>query len=306
MSNGGRPLTRLGLAALIVTMTMAVGVRAPFAAEPIHFILIQPGSPGTTEEAAPLMKRLADYLAAQLPDRPVVKGLYVNTLEAAQEAIARARPRVAIVTLPYYLERRAPYDLRPVLATRPGGRSEDRYRLLIASTNPITNWRQLRGTVAGTLCHTPQAVARMMFDTAQLPFRCQPTDRLLRAIRQVIKGELAGVLVTEEQQDSLTALPEGSQLRVLHETPAVPPPLVVSFGPPDGTVQMIAQALEKMKQDPAAAELLKELRTDGFDSINFRALDELQRPIGRPDKSPGTTPDTVPGTIPGRLPKTSP
>jgi len=245
---------------------------APAAASaPIHFLLIQPGSPGTTEEAAPVIGRLADYLAQHLPKGTAVSGLYLNSIDQVPPVVAQQKPRVAIVTLPYYLEHRAAYDWRPQLISRPGGKTEDHYHLLVSTTNPAAGWEKLTGEVAGTLCFTPEPVARLLFDrhAASLPFRCQPTDRLLRAARQVARGELAGLVVTDEQFTSLMTLPEGKSLKELHATGPLLPPLVVTFGQPDAPLEAVIQALRGMKDDPAAHDLLTDLRTDGFGPVDL-------------------------------------
>jgi hypothetical protein len=248
------------------------------AAQPIHFLLIQPGSPGTTEEAAPVIGRLADYLAQHLPKGTAVSGLYLNSIDRVASAVAQQKPRMAIVTLPYYLEHRTTYDWRPQLATQPGGKTDDHYRLLVSAANPAAGWETVTGTVAGALCVTPEPVARLLFNrpAAALPFRCQPTDRLLRASRQVVRGELAGLIVTDEQYSSLMALPEGRSLKELHATGPLVPPLVVTFGPPDAPLEAVIQALRGMKEDPAAHDLLGELRTDGFGPIDSAALERIQ------------------------------
>jgi hypothetical protein len=249
-----------------------------FGAESVHFLLIQPGSPGTTEEAAPVISRLAGYLAAHLPKGTAVAGLYLNAIDQVKPAIAQERPRFAIVSLPYYLEQRAAYNWRPQLISRPGGKTEDHYHFLVSSSNPAARWEKVTGEVAGTLCFTPEPVARLLFDrsAASLPFRCQPTDRLLRASRQVARGELAGLIVTEEQFTSLMALPEGKSLKALRATGPLLPPLVVTFGPPDGTLKAIMHTLQGMNADPAARDLLTELRTDGFGPVDSSALERIQ------------------------------
>jgi len=261
------------------------------AAAPIHFLLIQPGSPGTTEEAAPVIGRLADYLAQHLPKGTAVAGLYLNSIDQVPPAVAKQKPRVAIVTLPYYLEHRAVYDWRPQLATRPlptgqagGGKTEDHYHLLVSTTNSAAGWETLSGEVAGTLCFTPEPVARLLFNrpAAALPFHCQPTDRLLRASRQVARGELAGLVVTDEQYTSLMALPEGTSLKELHATGPLVPPLVVTFGPPDAPLEAVINALRGMKNDPSAHDLLGELRTDGFGPIDSAALERIQSEFEKP------------------------
>jgi len=261
------------------------------AAQPIHFLLIQPGSPGTTEEAAPLIGRLANYLAAHLPKGTPVTGLYLNSVDTVQAAITQSHPRFAIVSLPYYLEQRAAYDWRPQLATRPlpagqagGGRTDDHYHLLVTRSNPAATWEKLTGEVAGTLCFTPEPVARLLFNrpAAALPFHCQPTDRLLRASRQVARGELAGLVVTDEQYTSLMALPEGTSLKELHATGPLVPPLVVTFGPPDAPLEAVINALRGMKNDPSAHDLLGELRTDGFGPIDSAALERIQSEFEKP------------------------
>jgi ABC transporter, phosphonate, periplasmic substrate-binding protein len=263
----------------------AILVQVPaMAAQPIHFLLIQPGSPGTTEEAAPLIGRLADYLAARLPKGTIVAGLYLNSIDQVTPAIKKDHPRFAIVTLPYYLEHRAAHDWRPQLATRPGGYTEEQYRLLVATGSHAATWRALDGDVAGTLCFTAEPVARLFFEesAASLPFRCRPTDRLLTAARRVIRGELSGLLVTEEQYASLMLLPERKQLRAVSTSPPLPTPLVVTFGPPDGPLNGIIQALLGMKDDPTAHDLLIELRTDGFGPVDQAALGRLQSAFEKP------------------------
>jgi hypothetical protein len=263
------------LLGLILLAAACAGARA--ADDPIHFLIIQPGSPGTTEEAAPLMARLAEYLSTHSAGKPTVEGLYVNTLNDVERAIRKLQPRIAIVTLPYYLEQRVRLGLRVQLATRPGGRTEDHYRLLVAATNPATSWEAVKGDVAGTLCFTADAVARLLFQrpATALPFHCQPTDRLLRAARQVVQGELSGLLLTDEQYTSLQTLPEGKSLKELHATPPLPPSLVVSFGTPDGGAKALTKTMVEMKNDPAAHDLLTELRTDGFEPIDPRRLTPL-------------------------------
>jgi hypothetical protein len=227
------------------------------------------------------MARWADYLSAHLPGRPPITGFYLNSTDRARNVLSQIKPRFAVVTLPYYLEHRRRRNFQPQLISRPGGRVEDQYRLLVAAANPATDWQALTGDVAGTLCHTADAVALLMFQqsAATLPFQCQPTDRLLRAARQVVRGELNGLLATDEQFTSLLALPEGKQLRVLHASEPLPPPLVVTLGRPDGVQHAIIQILLGMKDDPTAKELLTELRTDGFGPIDLALIDALQQRV---------------------------
>ncbi len=267
-------MKRLGVALLLVLLLAPIATAAD---DPLTFALIQPGAPGTTEEAAPLMARWADYLSARLPGRPPVTGLYVNSIDRAGNVLSQIKPRFAVVTLPYYLEQRRRRNFQPQLISRPGGQTVDRYRLLVRTDHPATGWQALTGEVAGALCHTADAAARLTFQrsAAELPFRCQPTDRLLRSARQVVQGELSGLLVTDEQYLSLVALPEGKQLRVLHTSEPLPPPLVVTLGRPDGVQHAIIQILLGMKDDPTARELLTELRTDGFGPVDLDALEKL-------------------------------
>lgn len=264
--------------AAVVLLGLALAAAPVFAAgDPVQFLVIQPGAPGSSNEAAPLMARLADYLSRHAAGKPIVKALYVNTPTAAERAIATLQPQLAIVTLPYYLEERERHGLRAQLITRPGGHTEDYYRLLVPVKTHMTSWKELRGAVWGTLCFNADAVARLLFQQSAdaLPFRCEPTDRLLRAVRQVTKGEAAGVLLTDEQFDALSALPERKSLTSLAQTTPLPPPLVVSFDGPSGAVAALTKALLDMKADPAAHDLLNELRTDGFGPIDSTLAAQL-------------------------------
>jgi len=269
---------------MLILAAMCAGDRAAHALDdPVQFLIIQPGSPGSSDEAAPLMTRLADYLAARVPGRPIVKALYVNTPDAAERAVRTLNPRAAIVTLPYYLEQRVRHRLQAKLISRPGGRAEDHYHLLVSSAGAVADWRALHGEVAGTLCFTADAASRLLFGrpASLLPFHCQPTDRLLRASRQVVSGELAGLIVTDEQYGSLMALPEGKSLKELLTTGPLPPPLVVTFEPQDGASSGLTKALLEMKNDPTARALLAELRTDGFTPVDPAVIEQVQSDYAR-------------------------
>lgn len=255
-------------------LLIAIPVVAP-AGQNLDFVVIQPGQPGTTEDAQPVMDALASYLAQQLGDGAVVAGRYFNRSEAADAYLAEHAPVWGIVSLGYYLAHREQRCMTPLASTRPGGEDSDVWRLLVAGQGAAT-WDALQGTVSGTMLYEPAVAARLMFDGAveTLPFELQGTSRPLRAVRAVLRGKAAGVLLDAPQYRAMQALPAVATLRVLATSAPLPNAAVVVFGEVTPCHERLRDVLLKMGQDPQAVQLLQLLQTEGFGPADAR-LDHL-------------------------------
>lgn len=235
----------------------------------LSFVVIQPGQPGSPEEAQPVMNVLADYLRERVK-ADKIQGKYENRLPEALELLRREKPRWGIVSLPFYVRHAEGLRLVPVASTRPNGRSKDVWTLM-APRDTAGDWRTLRGTVLGTMLFEPGSAACLLFRVAhrQLPMHFEGTSRPLLAIRRMVNVRPAGkdisaVVLDSSQVEALKTLPLAEKLQGIHQSGELPTSPVVSFGPPDEGTRSLVSALMAMKDDEKGRELLQVLQTDGF------------------------------------------
>ena len=265
---------------VLMMLPVLVGVRPALAQPRLDFVIIQPGQPGTPEDAQPVMDALAAYLQNKLGKQVAIQGRYFNRADSAQAYLQTARPRWGIVGLGFFLENRERFDLRPAAATRPGGSDQDLWRLVVGPKGPA-QWRQIQGKVSGTMLFDQAAAGQLLFAShpGQLPFALEGTFQPLAAVRAVLAGRTAGAVLDRPQWEALQALPQFTQLRVLLQSKPLPTSPVVTFGAPDARTAQLTKVLQGMEQDPAAASLLQLLQTEGFGPVDGRlATLKLARP----------------------------
>jgi hypothetical protein len=233
--------------------------------ERMNFVVIQPGQPGSAEEARPVMDALAVYLQQKLGGEAVLSGSYFNHTEDALAALEKQTPQWGIVSLGFFVEHGGRFAMQPIASTRPGGSEQDRWQLVVAR-DQAADWRKLSGGVEGTMLFQAAAAARLLFDAEpqQLPFALQGTFSPLRAVRDVARGKAAGAVIDLPQYKALQSLPLMAKLTVIHRSAPLPTAAVVWFGPSGPAAQKLANVLRRMADDPEAGDLLQLLQTDGF------------------------------------------
>ncbi len=252
------------LVRLVAAFLLLVPIAVAAEDASLDFVVIQPGQPGDPLSAQPVMNALADYLHSRLCDVELA-GRYYNRTEEALEALASDAPRWGIVSLGFFIEQGQGLSLEPIASTRPDGEEQERLYLLVAADG-ADDWRQLAGTVAGTALFQQHAAARLLFDAApeELPFALEGTFHPLRSLRQLLRGELAGVVVDRPQFQALQDLPLFQQVKTLHASKDLPTAPVVWFGKPTEAAQRLITVLQDMADDPQAAGLLTLLQNQGF------------------------------------------
>lgn len=233
--------------------------------ESLDFVIIQPGQPGTSEDAQPTMDVLAAYVRKQLGGGVNVKGRYFNEVEPALEYLRGSGPKWGIVSMTFYATHGRRLALKPLASSRPGGYDKDRWLLAVAVPGP-EDWRQVTGTVTGTMLHDSATAACLLFqrEAASLPFALSGTIQPLMALRQVIKGRAAGVVLDRVQYEALRKTPSADSVKVIHQSPDLPFSPVVWIGEPDSRQKPLAAVFLDMKKNPEGQLLLKQLQTDGF------------------------------------------
>lgn len=261
---------------LLVLLSLTVLICPAYGMDSFDFVIIQPGQPGTSEDAQPVMDAFASYVQDKLGQGVTVHGHYFNQIDPAEAFLASNRPGWGIVQLGYYLAHVDNTCMTPLASTLPGGADSDIWRLVVAKDGP-EQWQALQGTVSGTMLFEPSIAARLLFgkSEAELPFVLAGTSRPLRALRGVLRGKGGAVVLDKPQYDAVQALSLASKLKVLTTSEPLPTSAVVAFGPPDDFHRRLRTVLENMQHDAAASELLQLLQTEGFGPVDAR-LDALQ------------------------------
>ena len=252
-----------------ILFLIAIGVfvwsRPAISGETLDFAVIQPGQPGTPQEARPVMDALAAYLQKKMGPGVTIKGWYFNELDPALDFLHNMPPVWGIVRLGFYSEHAIRFHMTALASTQPGGYNKDIWRLVVKK-DAHEGWKSLRGKVLGNMLFETDAAACLLFGVPpeQLPFVLAGTFRPLRSLRRVIKGKATGTVLDSAQYKALKALPLVKKIKVVHKSGELPASPVVWFGISDDRAKRLATILFGMKEDRDAETLLKLLQTDGF------------------------------------------
>jgi hypothetical protein len=229
------------------------------------FVVIQPGQPGTAQDAQPVMDSLAAYLRGKTGSTMIGSGHYFNELGQALAIVDHNPPLWGIVSLGFYLENASRLHLTPIASTRPGGGEKEAWALLTRKDGP-SQWNLLRGSVRGTMLFNKGAASCILFGIKPdgLAFQLTGTFQPLRSLRATAQGREAGIVLDRLQYQAMKNLPQEVELKTILNTGDLPSDPVVWFGSPEKASGELAAILMGMRDDPAAADLLKVLQTDGF------------------------------------------
>jgi hypothetical protein len=254
---------------LSIIILLAIGVFAwintAISGETLDFAVIQPGQPGTSQEAQPVMDALAAYIQKKMGSGVTVKGRYFNKLDPALDFLHNTPSVWGIVRLGFYSEQARRFQMTALASTRPGGYNKDIWRLVVKRDAP-EDWKSLKGKILGNMLFETDAAACLLFGVppAQLPFTLKGTFRPLRSLRRVAKGKTTGVVLDRSQYEALEALSLAKKIKTAHTSRELPASPVVWFGTPDDRTKRLTAILLGMKEDRDAETLLKLLQTDGF------------------------------------------
>ncbi len=248
-------LSRITVAFLAVVLCLSAWSIA--FAKATDFVMIMPGQPGSTEEAAPVMKAFAEYLTAKNDGHFTYSGAYYNELVLAKDHLSKVKPGFGIVSLGYYMENARKYGLEPLAATLPHGYTYDAWWVLTKNKSIEKN-----ADFKGSMLYTAKAAACLLPFPVEVHFH--GSDRPMKAARDVAAGTLDGIVATKVQYEAGKALPAVKNLVPYLITKHLPNSPVVSFGKASPAAQAAARVMIEMKNDPEAKDLLSLLQTTGF------------------------------------------
>ncbi len=243
---------------LLLVLLLATSV---FAGGRFDFVIIQPGQPGTTVEAQPVMDSLAEYMSIKLGT--AVKGVYYNDLGLAIDYLGKNKPAWGITGLTFFKSYEDKFKMHPVASTLPQGLDKDIWRLIVPADGP-DSIKDVKGSVYGSMLYAPAARSILVSGSEESSFEMEGTHKALRMLRKVNKGKAAGVCLDAVQYSVIAGSSRYANTKVIFESAKLPNSPVVWFGDTTDDALRLQGVLLDMKKDPAAADLLKLLQTEGF------------------------------------------
>ena len=260
---------RPALVLFLIATAVFISSGPAISGETLDFAVIQPGQPGTSHDARPVMEALAAYIQKKMGPGVTIRGSYFNKLDPALDFLQNTPPIWGIVRLGFYSEHALRFHMTVLASTRPGGYDKDIWRLVVGRDAP-NEWRNLSGKVMGNMLFETDTAACLLFDRlpAQLPFKLSGTFRPLRSLRKVVRGKATGAVLDRMQYEAVKALSLAKKIKVIHTSRELPTSPVVWFGTADDRTKRLTSILFNMKEDKDAQTLLKLLQTDGFGSAD--------------------------------------
>ncbi|HVR76046.1 MAG TPA: hypothetical protein VMT52_17070 [Planctomycetota bacterium] len=190
-------------------------------------VIVQPGYPGSTEDARGFVAELCAHVGRKA-DLAGLAGAYHNEEKPALAAIEKERPAFGVVSVGFYLEHRKELGLQALLQTKP----RDTF-VVVARAGDVKGLEGLKGeSVAGGPLHERKFLERIVFwgKADVSAWSLQPTLRASRALRDLVdrKKHRAVILVGRDHR-ALSPLYPGKTLEKLHESEYYPPAFLVAF-----------------------------------------------------------------------------
>ena len=277
---GGR--MRASLAALAAVVCCATSAQA---AEPIQFLICQPGGPDLSREQTAVMDGLFRYLEREMKlDEGRFEGRYTNSTDGCDKAL-KDKPAVIFPSVPIFVEQRRALDLVPVAQLRINGQARDYFYVMVSADADLVLSDLVGKTVMGTHLDSPRFLSDAVFG-GQLKadqLKLKPVKRALRAIRRVVRGRADAVVLDGAQYRALAGSRYVEKLKLLHTSPLLPtPPVTVvpsrvdaDFGP------RLGRALVGMAKDPEGKKVLETFQIEGFESTSLQQWAKLEARLNR-------------------------
>ncbi|MBI4585297.1 MAG: PhnD/SsuA/transferrin family substrate-binding protein [Planctomycetes bacterium] len=265
--------------AVLSGLSAAPEPRTQAAEKPMVFI--QPGYPGTTEEARGFVSSFCKVIR-QAGGPEVPAGEYHNDEKEGLKAAQEKQPLFGIVSLGFYLKHAGDLSLQPLLFSSPAEPFH-----LVARKGAFKDLAGLKDkAVTGTTLLELEFVERILFgfaDQGAAPaggpreWKVQPVKLFSRGYREVAKGRQDAVLMSHREYQGLKQLEAAKELEAIHTTRSYPVAVVVAFGErlPAEQQAKLSAALKSFGKTAEGKDLLQTMGIDGFTDADLKYLKAL-------------------------------
>lgn len=257
-------------------MTVALAISALLlAAEPVAFVAVAPGYPGSTAEAQAAMDAFARALAAQagLPAGSITAS-YFERDQAGAERLQKPDAAFGMVSFPFFLEHADALKLEARLAASQKGTGPTETWALVAKKGRVTGPASLDGwqvnSIAGYAPAFVTGTALSAWGRMPATVKVVQSSQVLSGLRKAVAGENVAVLLDGTQAAALPSLPFAGELEVVARSRPLPAGVVVTVGKrlsPDRW-KALEKALRDLPGNPEGAAALAGIRLQGFAPID--------------------------------------
>lgn len=248
-------------------------------------VIVQPGYPGSTEEAVDFMATLSGYIGKKMGFAGL-SGAYYNDGAKALAVISERSPPFGIVSLGFYLKHRKELRLKALGYSKP----KDNF-VLLGRPGDVKDLAALDGqTVAGGPLYETEFLNRVIFgaEADVASWKAAPTAYSSRALRQLQRKEEDGsyryraVILTGREYGALRELPSAKALEKIFESDYYPPALLVVFGARGNAegakaatsrpltqeeVEKLARTFQGLSEEAEGRQILEIMGAEGFQEV---------------------------------------
>ena len=256
-----------------------------YCADKISFAVIFLGGPDTGPEGDKIISQFISSLAKLSGmKKDNFQGKYFTSITEAKAYIQQNKNSYIMGSIGFYLANRTPMTLVPLAAVVQQGINTEQYKLIIKKGS-YTSLKQLKGKIlAGNVLYEDKKfINKMIFDgkiDVSSYFQLKPSNRPLSAVRKLISGEYAAVLVNTREYNSLKSLDLFPKIQVLMDSPKMPALglMMVNTKTNQAARSKIINAVTRMCSQTDTREVCKTFSIDGFEKIEAENLqDEISK-----------------------------
>jgi hypothetical protein len=257
------------------------------AADPVAFVAVAPGYPGSTAEAQASMDAFARVLGAQagLP-AGALTAVYFEKDQAGLERLRQPDAALGMVSFPFFLREGEALKLEGRLAASQKGTGPTETWALVAKKGRVTGPASLDGwqvsSIAGYAPAFVTGTALAAWGRMPASVKVVQTGQVLTALRKAAAGENVAVLLDGAQAAALPSLPFAADLEVVARSPALPTGVVVTVGkrlPPDRW-KALDKGLRGMAATPDGLAALEAIRLQGFVPLDAAVVAAARKAYG--------------------------
>jgi ABC-type phosphate/phosphonate transport system substrate-binding protein len=262
------------------------------------FVAEHAGAGANAQNAQPYIDQFL-RIAEQMAGWPAnsAKGVWVDDLKGAEQAIAEHKPGFGILDPEVFLELRKKEALEPIAEVKGKTFNKGHYSLVVKDP-ALKTLADVKGKKLSTNhASSPKYLTRVAFDgklDVDKDFTLQKTAQPSKPIKDVAAGRADVALIDDEQLAQMKEI--APDLKVIWTSPALPPTPVVAFTknstPADRAT--FAKVLPKLCEDPKGKPVCESMFIDKFAPVDKAAFTAAEK---RYDKAEGrsTEKETKPG-----------
>ena len=249
---------------ILLLVMILVSASRPALARGVTMVFWYPGEAGSTAEGQPVLDAFFDYVNKKIaPDS--ISGRYFNGKADGLQYIMKEKPVVGIVSYSAWTQNKEKLgNATAFLATLPlpAGLQTERYELVAAGATLKPGAKILSSEPLGL-----NFVRQSLFKDLPADVSVTQTQQLFASLKKIADGSLdAAAILTANEAATLVAVSAAwaKSLKVVKQSELVPTARLLIFDKGWSGAEKFKQALMGMGADPAAKELLDEMRFKGF------------------------------------------